>query len=130
MPARPDAAALIYPVATFTAPFAHPGSRGNMLGPAPPEAAIAAWSLETLVRPDMPPVFLMHAEDDTAVPVENALMLYDALRAAGVPAAMHLFEAGGHGFGLRGISGTPLAGWPSLLRDWGASKGIFPNDTP
>ncbi len=126
---RPDAAALIYPVATMTEPFAHPGSRLNMLGDRPMPEAIASWSLETMARPDMPPVFLMHAADDAAVPVENALILYDALRKAGVPVALHVYEAGGHGFGLRGIDGTPLQSWPSLLREWGANKGIFPNVT-
>lgn len=123
--ARPDAAALIYPVATMTAPHAHAGSRENLIGPAPGGEAIAAWSLETMVRPDMPPVFLMHAADDAAVPVENALILYDALRAAGVPATLHLFEAGGHGFGLRGIEDTPLEAWPSLVLVWGADKGLL-----
>jgi len=123
--ARPDAAALIYPVATFTEPHAHAGSRTNMLGDAPSADEIAAWSLENLVRADMPPVFLMHAADDAAVPAENALILYEALRGAGVPVALHLFEAGGHGFGLRGIAETPLAAWPELLLEWGRDKGIF-----
>lgn len=123
--ARPDAAALIYPVATFTEPHAHAGSRANMLGAAPLAENIAAWSLETLVRPDMSPVFLMHAADDAAVPAENALILHSALRGAGVPVALHVFEAGGHGFGLRGIEATPLAVWPELLLEWGRDKGIF-----
>lgn len=126
--ARPDAAALIYPVATMTEPFAHPGSRLNMLGAAPNPETITHWSLESMPRPDMPPVFLMHAADDAAVPVESALMLHAALRKAGVPVALHVFEAGGHGFGLRGIAGTPLQSWPSLLHDWGVNKGIFRKD--
>lgn len=128
--ARPDAAALIYPVATMTEPFAHPGSRLNMLGDQPAPEAITGWSLESMVRPDMPPVFLMHAADDAAVPVENALILHGALRQAGVPVALHVFEAGGHGFGLRGIGDMPLRSWPSLLRDWGVNKGIFPKVNP
>lgn len=123
--ARPDAAALIYPVATMTLPFAHSGSRLNLLGPDPSPESVAAWSLETRVRPDMPPVFLMHAADDDAVPVENALNLHGALRAAGRPVALHVFEKGGHGFGLRGIAGTPLENWPGLVSGWGRDKGIF-----
>lgn len=125
--ARPDAAALIYPVATMTRPHAHEGSRKHLLGDAPSPETVAAWSLETLVHAGMPPVFLMHAEDDEAVPVENALMLFDALRAAKCAAAMHLFEHGGHGFGLRGIAGTPLEAWPGLVTSWGRDKGIFPD---
>lgn len=124
--ARPDATALIYPVATMTRPFAHDGSRRNLIGEDPSPEAVASWSLETMVRTDARPVFLVHTEDDPAVPVENALMLYDALRAAKHPVAMHLFETGGHGFGLRGITGTPLETWPDLLRGWGREKGIFP----
>lgn len=126
--ARPDAAALIYPVTTMTEPFAHPGSRLNMLGEQPAPEAVAGWSLESMARADMPPVFLMHAADDTAVPVENALMLHEALRKAGVPVALHVFEEGGHGFGFRGIAGSPLQSWPSLLHHWGVNKGIFRKD--
>lgn len=124
--ARPDAAALIYPVVTMTRPFAHEGSRRNLLGDDPPDEAVAAWSLEHRARADMPPVFLMHAGDDAAVPVENALLLHSALRAKGCAVAMHLFETGGHGFGLRGISGTPLENWPGLVSAWGRAKAIFP----
>ncbi|MFN7164748.1 MAG: alpha/beta hydrolase [Hyphomonas sp.] len=127
LPARPGAAALIYPVATLTRPHAHEGSRKHLLGDEPSPETVAAWSLETLVHADMPPVFLMHAEDDEAVPVENALMLYNALRATHCAAAMHLFETGGHGFGLRGIAGTPLEDWPRLVTGWGRDKGIFPS---
>ena len=124
--ARPDAAALIYPVATMTRPFAHEGSRLCLVGAVPSAEAVEHWSIESRVHAGMPPVFLMHAEDDPAVPVENALMVYAALRAAQVPAAMHLFETGGHGFGLRGIAGTPLELWPDLIAGWGRAKGIFP----
>lgn len=116
--ARPDAAALIYPVATMALPYAHQGSRSNLLGAEPSDAAVRAWSLEHMVRADMPPVFLMHASDDTAVPVENSLMLYASLRAGGVPAVLHVFGEGGHGFGLRGISGTSLEVWPELFAQW------------
>jgi acetyl esterase/lipase len=124
--ARPDAAALIYPVATMTRPFAHEGSRLHLLGNAPTDEAVTAWSLENRVRADIPPVFLMHAADDAAVSVENALLLHASLRAKGCTVSMHLFEAGGHGFGLRGIAGTPLEAWPSLVVAWGRAKGIFP----
>jgi acetyl esterase/lipase len=78
------------------------------------------------VRADMPPVFLMHAADDEAVPVENALLMHASLRAKGCAVSMHLFETGGHGFGLRGIAGTPLEAWPSLVVAWGRAKGVFP----
>lgn len=124
--ARPDATVLMYPVATMRTPFAHPGSRENMIGASPAPEAEARWSIESRAAAGQPPVFILHAADDEAVPVENALLVYEAFRAAGVPASMHLFETGGHGFGMRGIAGTPLDAWPGLVTAWGRAQGIFP----
>jgi hypothetical protein len=67
----------------------------------------------------------MHAADDAAVQVQNALVLYEALLQARVPAALHIFESGGHGFGLRGIAGTPLGDWPGMVTRWGRDKRLF-----
>lgn len=121
--ARPDFSVLIYPVATLATPYAHPGSRRNLLGDAPTPAAIAEWSLETNARPDAPPVFIVHAVDDASVPVENSLQLFDALRARKVLVEMHLFEEGGHGFGLRFAVGKPAAAWPDLVLGWMKRRG-------
>jgi acetyl esterase/lipase len=123
--ARPDFSVMIYPVATLATPYAHPGSRRNLLGDAPTPAAIAEWSLETTARPDAPPVFLVHAVDDASVPVENSLQLFDALRARKVPVEMHLFEEGGHGFGLRFAVGKPAAAWPDLVLGWMRRRGYL-----
>ena len=68
---------------------------------------------------ETPPTFLVHAADDTSVPVENALNYLAALRAAKVPAEAHIFEEGGHGFGIRLIQGKPAAVWPELVLAWG-----------
>ena len=122
--ARPDSAALIYPVATMSPPFAHPGSRERMLGPAPTPEQERAWSLETNARADGPPTFLLHAADDTAVPVENSLRLEAALRAAKVATELHVFEEGGHGFGLRFARGKPVEVWPDLVLAWWRRKGF------
>jgi len=122
--AKPDIAVLMYPVVTMTEPFRHPKSRENMIGLTPTLAAIAAYSLETSVRADAPPLFILHAGDDPAVPVENALMLYEAARRGKVSVSLHLFEKGGHGFGLRGIAGTPLALWPDLVLNWAQDHGF------
>lgn len=124
--ARPDAAALIYTVSTMTRPFAHEGSRRHLLGDAPANETVATWSLENRVRADMPPVFLMHAADDAAVPVENALMLYASLRAKGCSVAMHLFETGGHGFGLRGIRRHAARSLAGPRVSVGQGKGSIP----
>lgn len=120
---RPDLTALLYPVATLRDPFAHAGSRGRLLGDAPTEDQIGAWSLESLDWRGAPPGFLLHALDDAAVPVDNSLMLLAALRAAGVPAEAHLFQEGGHGFGIRLIAGRPAAVWPDILLAFGRRHG-------
>ena len=122
--ARPDATALIYPVVTMKAPHTHAGSRRNLIGDAPAAALVEKYSLETSPPADTPPTFLMHAADDAAVPVENSLALFAALKSAGIPAAMHVFEKGGHGFGVRGVDDAPLRRWPSLVLDWAAAHGV------
>jgi acetyl esterase/lipase len=123
--ARPDAAALIYPVVTMREPYVHMGSRENLIGRSPSSETIARYSLETAPPADTPPVLLIHAGDDTAVPVENSILLYQALGEAGVSVAMHLFEVGGHGFGMRGIDAAPLHAWPELVMDFGRAHGVF-----
>lgn len=116
--ARPDFAALMYPVITMDAALTHPGSARALLG-APPEPH---WrqhhSLELQVRDDMPPVFLAHAADDPSVPVANSLLMFQALLAHKVPAEMHIFQQGQHGFGLRGCVDLPARSWPELLMNW------------
>lgn len=121
--ARPDVLILMYPVATMTAARAHAGSRRNLLGEAPTDAHVARYSLEALARPDAPPTLLVHAVDDASVPVENSLALFDALRTRKVPVEMHLFEEGGHGFGIRYAVGLPAAAWPDLVLGWIARHG-------
>ena len=65
-----------------------------------------------------PPTLLIHAGDDTSVPVENSLLMYDALRTARVRSELHVFDSGGHGFGLRGVAGRNVAIWPTLVQNW------------
>jgi acetyl esterase/lipase len=96
---RPDFAMLIYPVITF-GPFAHAGSRDNLVGKNPSQELVDLYSNEKQITPDTPPCFLIHAEDDGTVPVQNALLFYDALVKNRVKAEIHIFEEGGHGFGL------------------------------
>lgn len=123
--ARPDLTSLIYPVVTMRAGVAHPGSRERLLGANPSSEREAAYSMETRVRADAAPTFLLHAADDPAVPVANTLDLYAALRRVNVATEMHIFEEGGHGFGLRGLEGKPVAAWPELFHAWGRRKGLF-----
>lgn len=120
---RPDLSILMYPVATMADPFVHPGSRTHLLGAGPSTELIARYSLERMDWTGAPPVFLIHAVDDMAVPVENSLDLLSALRRANVPAEAHLFQEGGHGFGIRLIAGRPAEVWPSLVLAWAARHG-------
>ncbi|MDP3801159.1 alpha/beta hydrolase [Brevundimonas sp.] len=120
---RPDLSVLMYPVATMADPHVHAGSRHELLGPAPTPQAIDRYSLERMDWTGRPPTFLLHAIDDGAVPVENSLLLLATLRAAGIPAEAHLFQEGGHGFGVRLIQGRPAAAWPRLVLAWAARHG-------
>lgn len=117
---RPDLTVLMYPVATMADPHVHAGSRGFLLGENPTPEAIDAYSLERMDWTGAAPVFLVHAMDDTSVPVENSLQLLSTLKAAGVKAEAHLFQEGGHGFGVRLIQGRPAEVWPNLVRAWAA----------
>ena len=123
LPHRPDLTVLLYPVVTLTDPFAHAGSRTQLLGPEPTEAAIAAWSLEQMDWRGAAPTILIHALDDAAVPPENSLKLLETLRGADVPAEAHLFHEGGHGFGVRLIAGRPAEAWPELVQGFGRRQG-------
>ncbi|PWW10786.1 alpha/beta hydrolase [Mangrovibacter plantisponsor] len=116
--ARPDFAALMYPVITMDAALTHPGSARALLGATPEPLWRQHHSLELQVRDDMPPVFLAHAADDPSVPVANSLLMFQALLAHKVPAEMHIFQQGQHGFGIRGCLDLPAQSWPELLMNW------------
>jgi acetyl esterase/lipase len=123
--AAPAYAALLYPVVTMLPPFAHEASREMLLGANPSAALREGYSVERFVARDTPPTFLVDALDDDFVSPENTLLFCRALRAAQVPTEMHLFERGNHGFGIRGAAGLPVAAWPDLFLQWGASRGYF-----
>ncbi|WP_448663854.1 alpha/beta hydrolase [Sphingomonas sp. CJ20] len=115
--ARPAAMGLIYPVIAVTAPVTHAESAMRLLGPNPDAALVARRSPAEHVTAQTPPVFLVHALDDSAVPVENSLTMLRALQAAKRPVEVHLFEAGGHGFGL-GPADQPCGQWSALFALW------------
>ena len=114
---RPDFLILVYPVVSLREGVGHAGSRLHLVGESPSSELVDAYSAELLVSHEPPPTFLVHAGDDQAVPVENSLLFYAALRIHAVPAALHVFPKGGHGFGLS----SPERGahqWPDLCVDW------------
>ncbi len=121
--AKPSFVALMYPVITMTQ-GAHPGSRTLLLGPNPSDALIDAYSCEKKVTKQTPPCFICFAADDATVPpMENGLAMFQALRSAEVPAEMHIFDKGSHGFGLRLAKGMPASAWPDLFLHWVYSNG-------
>jgi acetyl esterase/lipase len=96
---RPDLGILCYPVITL-GPYTHQGSKRNLLGDNPTPELVWLLSNELQVTPQTPPTFLWHTAEDTAVPVQNSLDFAAALRKAGVPFALHIYEKGPHGLGL------------------------------
>jgi len=123
--ARPSFFGVGYPVVTMLAPFAHEASREHLLGKSATIEQRTAWSAERFVTSDTPPGFLFTAADDPYVPIENTTMLFAAMRAKQVQAEMHIFERGGHGFGLRLPAATPAASWPDLFLRWGRARSFF-----
>ena len=114
---RPDFAVLAYPVISMTAPWTHLGTKRNLLGDRPDQELARRLSGELAVTKDTPPTFIFQTNQDTDVPAENSLHYFLALRQAGVPAEMHVFEKGDHGVGL--ASDNPaLAPWSVLLANW------------
>jgi acetyl esterase/lipase len=117
---RPDFLILAYPVISFTTPYTHKNSLGNLLGENPDSNLVKNLSTELQVSAQTPPTFLFH----TVVPAENSVLFYLALRKAGVPAEMHIFEKGPHGVGLGG-GDRALSEWPTLLANWLRTRGML-----
>ncbi len=114
---RPDFMVLVYPVITMHPPVTHMGSRRNLIGEKPDTALVALMSNEDQVNRDTPPCFIVHTTNDAGVPVENAILFYQALRRAHVTAELHIFRDGPHGFGL-GRQYPALNIWPTLCLQW------------
>jgi acetyl esterase/lipase len=114
---RPDIAVLAYPVISMTEPWTHLGSKSNLLGDHPDPDVARRLSGEDAVTKDTPPTFIFQTNEDRTVQAENSLHYFLALRQAGVPAEMHIFEKGAHGVGLANDDAS-LAPWSTLLANW------------
>jgi len=121
---RPDFAVLGYPVISFTTEYTHQGSKRNLLGENPDTKLVELLSNELQVTADTPPTFLFHTNEDTGVPAENSVLFYLALRKAGVPAELHIYEHGPHGVGLAPTDRV-LSSWPARLADWMYGRGLL-----
>jgi len=113
---RPDFMILIYPVISFDDSIGHIGSRDNLLGKNPSEEKIKYYSNELQVNSSTPPSFLVHAENDEAVKVQNSLYFFEALQKNKVPAELHIYPKGGHGFGMH--NPTTKEDWVLCLKGW------------
>lgn len=121
--AKPDFAGLIYPVLTMLPPFNKTHAKKSILGENPTTAQEEAYSVELQVTSSMPATFLAQAIDDPISPVNNSYLMNAALEKAGVPVEMHIFQTGGHGWGM-GKKNSPVSAWPVLFLKWIKSKGF------
>lgn len=125
--ARPDFAILIYPVISMRPEITPRSLTHDLLGESPTAALIQKFSLELHVASETPPAFIVHAKDDQAVSVENSLCFERALRTAGVPVELHLYEKGNHGFGLGLFPDSPKT-WPDELKQWLGRRGLLKDE--
>jgi acetyl esterase/lipase len=121
---RPDFAVLLYPVVSMQDPLGRGGSRNALLGKNPDSKLEQLYSPELNVTANSPPAFIVAAKDDPAVKVENSIQLSDAMHRAGVRCDLHLYETGGHGFGL-GVKGGEVAQWPADCGKWLKAIGVL-----
>ncbi len=121
---RPDFSILVYPVITMNRPYAHNGSRENLLGKIPSQEYLDYYSNDLQVREDTPPAILIHSDDDKAVLPENSIQYYLALRKYNIPAALHIWEDGDHGYGLGNDKGS-IKSWPKICEEWMIQREII-----
>ncbi|AZA85279.1 alpha/beta hydrolase [Chryseobacterium lactis] len=122
--ARPDFAAMIYPVVSMLPPNNTTHSFKSLLGKNPDIKDEIKFSVEKQVKVQTPMTFLAHAEDDPISPVENSILMYQALKNNNIPAEMHLFQTGGHGWGL-GKKNTNTGEWKELFLNWLKVNGVL-----
>lgn len=121
--ARPDFSILIYPVISMEKEITHQGSRVNLLGDNPSPERLQHFSNESQVNDKTPPAFLVHSMDDGAVPVQNSIVYGLALRKHNVPCELHIYQSGGHGYGL-GRSDNTESSWPEAFYKWLKARGL------
>jgi acetyl esterase/lipase len=121
---RPDFSILLYPVITMNKEITHGGSRTNLLGENPDEKLVEHFSNELQVTSETPPTFIAHAADDKTVPIQNSINYFLSLKKNNVPSELHIYEKGGHGFGLAKNRDTESQ-WPEACKQWLLLRGIL-----
>ncbi len=122
--ARPDFSVLVYPVISMKDGVTHRGSRENLIGKSPSEDMINQYSNELQITKNTPITFMIHSADDGAVPIQNSLGYFKALQDNKVASEIHIFEKGGHGYGMREVKETHKQ-WQSLMLEWLKMHGII-----
>lgn len=122
--ARPDFSLLIYPVISFDTTITHRGSRNNLIGLRPGEELVRHFSNELQITSETPPAFLVHSADDNGVPSANSIRYFENLQKNKIATELHLFQKGGHGYGLSPKGGTESA-WPVLCLTWLKAIGML-----
>lgn len=122
---KPNFSILLYPVISFESDIAHGGSRDNLLGAEKSDELIKYYSNELQVSAKTPPAFLVHSMNDGGVPVENSFRYALALNKLKIPAELHAYPLGGHGYGLRTEGKGSLVGWPLAMEGWLKAMGYI-----
>jgi acetyl esterase/lipase len=122
--ARPNFSLLIYPVVSFDTVITHMGTRNNLIGLNPDIKQVQRFSNELQITADTPPAFLVHSADDKAVPVMNSIGYFRGLQKNNIPVELHIFQKGGHGYGLSPNGGTESS-WPGLCIKWLKAMGLI-----
>ncbi|MDD4032730.1 MAG: alpha/beta hydrolase [Bacteroidales bacterium] len=115
--ARPDFSILIYPVISLDPSISHRGSGYNLIGRNPSDEQVKRFSNELQVTKDTPPAFLVHSADDTTVPVQNSIFYFSSLKKFNIPAELHIYEGGGHGYGM-GRTQNSESFWTEACKKW------------
>ena len=113
---RPDFMMLIYPVISFNETICHKGSVDQLIGKKPTPEKVKEYSNELQITNQTPPTFLVHASDDKAVKPDNSIVFYQGLIQHNVPAELHIYQSGGHGFGLKQKNKNEL--WMVRCANW------------
>jgi acetyl esterase/lipase len=122
--ARPNFSLLIYPVISMDSAITHMGSRQSLLGNSPSPELVKHFSNELQVTGKTPPAFMVHSMDDGAVPVQNSIRYALAMHEHKIPCELHIYQQGGHGYGLAPWGGTHSA-WPETCRNWMEANGFL-----
>lgn len=122
--ARPDFSLLIYPVISMDSTITHAGSRENLLGKDPSPERVDHYSNALQVTGNTPPAFMVHSMDDGTVPVENSIEYALAMKKYSIPCELHLYQLGGHGYGL-GWSNNTESSWTKACEKWLEARGFL-----